>query len=148
MLSCHRCHHIFLGMECWCLKIWHLNVDSLKWIKISRSLKVTVTNSSELLAQKSVKPEPGGQGGHWPPQYLADQLTLFQLGEGRLSPPISTGPPNVFHLPASLEIYYSGKSHLIRFLRSCRGAPLKTSNFLNQKRERDELISDDIPNQQ
>ena len=24
-------------------------------------------------------PEPGGQGGHWPPpQYLADQLTLFQ----------------------------------------------------------------------
>ena len=28
------------------------------------------------------------------------------------------------------------------------GAPLKTSNFLNQKRERDELISDDIPNQQ
>ena len=81
-----------------------MNVDSLKWIKISRSLKVTVTNSSELLAQKSVKPEPGGQGGHWPPQYLADQLTLFQLGEGRLSPPISTGPLNNFHLPASLHL--------------------------------------------
>ena len=22
----------------------------------------------------------GGQGGHWPPQYLADQLTLFEPG--------------------------------------------------------------------
>ena len=31
-------------------------------------------------------PEPGGHGGHWPSQYLADQLTLFQPGEGRLSP--------------------------------------------------------------
>ena len=31
----------------------------------------------------SVMPEPGG--GHCPPsQYLADQLTLFQPGEGRL----------------------------------------------------------------
>ena len=50
----------------------------------------------------AVMPELGGQGGHWPPQYLADQLTLFQPGEGRLSPPITTGPPNVSHLPASL----------------------------------------------
>ena len=49
-------------------------------------------------------PEPGGQGGHRPPQYFADQLTLcIQTGEGRLSPPITTGPPNVFHLPASLN---------------------------------------------
>ena len=31
-------------------------------------------------------PEPVGPGGHWNPQYLADQLTLFQPGEGRLSP--------------------------------------------------------------
>ena len=44
----------------------------------------------------------GGQGGHWPSQYLADQLTPFQPGEGRLSPPITTGPPKVFHLPASV----------------------------------------------
>ena len=35
--------------------------------------------------------------------YLADQLTLFQLGKGRLSPPITAGPPNFFHLPASLS---------------------------------------------
>ena len=50
----------------------------------------------------AVMPEPGRPGGPWPPQYLADQLTLFDPGEGRLSPPITTGPPNVFHLPASL----------------------------------------------
>ena len=43
------------------------------------------------------------QGGHWPPQYLADPLTLFQLGRAdypHLS--LHTGTPNVFHLPASL----------------------------------------------
>ena len=33
----------------------------------------------------TVMPEPGGPGGHWHPQYLADQLTLFQPGEGRSS---------------------------------------------------------------
>ena len=31
-------------------------------------------------------PEPGGgQGGHWPPQYLADQLTLFEPGRADYS---------------------------------------------------------------
>ena len=29
-------------------------------------------------------------------------ITLFKPGNGRLSPPITTGPPNVFHLQASL----------------------------------------------
>ena len=62
---------------------------------------------------------------------------------------ISQSYRNEFLRAIGTEIYYSGKSHLIRFLPSCRGAPLlKTSNFLNQKRERDELISDDIPRQQ
>ena len=28
----------------------------------------------------SVVPEAEGPGGHWPPQYLADQLTLIQPG--------------------------------------------------------------------
>ena len=51
----------------------------------------------------SVMPEPGG-GGTVPPQYLADQLTLFQLEKGRLSPPITTGTPNCFHLPASPSV--------------------------------------------
>ena len=39
-----------------------------------------------------------------PPQYLADQLTLFQPGGGgRFCPPFTSGTPNVFHLPASLR---------------------------------------------
>ena len=37
-----------------------------------------------------------------PPQYLADQLTLFQPAEGKLSPPITTGTAKNIHLPASL----------------------------------------------
>ena len=53
-------------------------------------------------------PEPGGSGGPLAPQYLADQLTLhIPTGEGRLSPPITTGNPNVFHLPAALYIIVS-----------------------------------------
>ena len=43
---------------------------------------------------KTVMPEPGGG---------ADQLTLFQLGEDRLSPLITTAPPKKNHLPASLQ---------------------------------------------
>ena len=52
MISWKEKGSIWWRMECSCLKIWHLNVDRLKWIKISRSLKVTVTNSLELLARK------------------------------------------------------------------------------------------------
>ena len=54
----------------------------------------------------TVMPEPGGPGGQWPSQYLANELTLLQPGEGRLSPPISTGTPKFFHLPASLNSKY------------------------------------------
>ena len=49
-------------------------------------------------------PEPGEPGEPLTPQYFADQLTLLQQGEGRLSPAITTGPPKLFHLPASLII--------------------------------------------
>ena len=50
----------------------------------------------------------GGAGGPLvpPPQYFADQLTLFE--PGRTDFPhlhITTGPPNVFHLPAALNTY-------------------------------------------
>ena len=42
----------------------------------------------------TVMPEPGGGAGEpLAPEYLADQLTLFQPGEGILSPPITTCPP-------------------------------------------------------
>ena len=50
----------------------------------------------------AVIPEPGGPGGPLASQYLAAQLTLFQPVEGRLSPSSTTGPPKLFHLPASL----------------------------------------------
>ena len=45
----------------------------------------------------TVMPELRGPGGPLaPPQYLVDQLTLFQPGKGILSPPITTGPPPIF----------------------------------------------------
>ena len=47
----------------------------------------------------------GPEGPDWPLQYLADQLTLFQLG--RADYPnllLLAGTPNVFNLPATLTI--------------------------------------------
>jgi hypothetical protein len=61
-------------------------------------------------------PELGG-GGH-----LADQLTVNPIptGEGRLSPPITTDTPNVFHLPASLCInLYNGEKKVLYKQVSC-----------------------------
>ena len=45
----------------------------------------------------AVMPEPWGPGGPLPPtQYLADQLTLFQPGEGRFAPQLIMAPPIFF----------------------------------------------------
>ena len=38
----------------------------------------------------------GMPGGQVSPQYLADQLTLFQPGEDRLCPPLTLAPPKFF----------------------------------------------------
>ena len=38
----------------------------------------------------------------WHPQFLADQLTLFQLGGADYAHHITTGTSNFLHLPASL----------------------------------------------
>ena len=38
----------------------------------------------------------GGQGGHWPPQYLADQLTLFQPGRADYPHLMLLAPPMFF----------------------------------------------------
>ena len=59
-------------------------------------------NSSKYIIRIS----DAGTGGARGARYLADQLTLFEPGEGRLSAPITAGPPppNVFHLPASLRM--------------------------------------------
>ena len=50
----------------------------------------------------SVMPEPGGPGGPLAPPIFGRSVNPIPTGEGRLSPPITTGTPNVFHLPASL----------------------------------------------
>ena len=50
----------------------------------------------------------GGPGGPLAHQYLTDQLTLFQPGEGRFSPPITTGTPNFFS-PSGITEDYSLK---------------------------------------
>ena len=51
-------------------------------------------------------PEPGGPGGPLPPpQYLADQLTLFQPWGADSVHPLLEAPPMFFHLPASLRMY-------------------------------------------
>ena len=50
-------------------------------------------------AHGTVMPEPGGGTG--PPIY-GRSVNPFPTGEGRLSQPITTGTPNVFHLPAAL----------------------------------------------
>ena len=48
-------------------------------------------------------PEPGGPGGPLAPQIFGRSVNPIPTGEGRLSPTITTGTPNVFHLPASLN---------------------------------------------
>ena len=44
-------------------------------------------------------PEPGGPLA---PPIFVRSFNPIGTGEGRLSPPMTTGTPNVFHLPASL----------------------------------------------
>ena len=50
-------------------------------------------------------PEPWGARGATgpPPQYLADQLTLFEPGRADYPHLLLLPPLNVFHLPASLS---------------------------------------------
>ena len=50
-------------------------------------------------------PEPGGPGGPLAPPIFGRSVNPIRTGESRLSPPITTGPLNVFHLPASLRRY-------------------------------------------
>ena len=51
----------------------------------------------------SVMPEPGRPGGPLAPPIFGRSVNPIRTGEGRLSPPITTGPLNIFHLPASLK---------------------------------------------
>ena len=55
----------------------------------------------------------GGQGGHWPPQYFADQLTLFEPGRADYPHLLLLAPPMFFtfrhHCPL---ITYLGLTHI------------------------------------
>ena len=60
-------------------------------------------------------PEPGG-----PPPIFFRSFNPIGTGEGRLSPPITTGPPNIFHLPASInrnELKLPISAHMSDFVR-------------------------------
>ena len=53
----------------------------------------------------AVVPELGGPGGPLALPIFGRSVNPIPTGEGRLSPPITTGTPNVFHLPASLTFH-------------------------------------------
>ena len=60
-----------------------------------------------------------GLGGHCPlPQYLAAQLTLFQLGEGWLSPLITTAPSQIYS-PSGITVTNLWKIHFCFWLQFC-----------------------------
>ena len=48
----------------------------------------------------------GGPGGPLAPPIFFRSVNPIRTGVGRLSPPITTGTPNVFHLLASLGILF------------------------------------------
>ena len=72
-------------------------------------ISIPISNIKDSLCPHS----HAGTGGDWwgtgiaPPQLLADQLTLFLLGEGRLCPPITTAPSlKVFPLLVFVHSFY------------------------------------------
>ena len=65
----------------------------------------------------TVVPEPGGPGGPLAPPIFCRSVNPIRTGEGRLSPPITAGPPDVFHLPASLYWYWSRDNWYLYALR-------------------------------
>jgi hypothetical protein len=52
--------------------------------------------------------EPGGPGGPLAPPIFGRSVNPIPTWEGRLSPPITTGTPNFFHLPALLGMVIDG----------------------------------------
>jgi hypothetical protein len=55
----------------------------------------------------------GGARGTLTLQIFCVSANLFQPGKGRLCPPITTGTPKFFHLPASLLTKYELDTPLI-----------------------------------
>ena len=46
----------------------------------------------------------GAQGGHWPPQYLADQLTLLQPGRKDYPHLLPLAPPMFLISPSGITV--------------------------------------------
>ena len=74
----------------------------------------------ERMLETAVMPEPGGPGGPLAPPIFGRSVNPIQTRKGRLSPPITTGTPKVFHLPAALNYYictgiYRPKACVINF---------------------------------
>ena len=74
-------------------------------------------------------PELGGRGGHWPPQYLADQLTLFKPGVGRLCPPLPLAPPQSF-LPSGITVIDSKYPEIVKY---SKGNEARIQNIVLRK---------------
>ena len=61
------------------------------------------TNQKECTCPFYILSSDAGTGGATGPPILGRSVNPIPTGEGRLSPPITTGPPNVFHLPTPLQ---------------------------------------------
>ena len=65
---------------------------ALLQVKVNQSVKKSSTDKMIIWMTQKVSKIPAVPKR----QYLANLLTLFIMGEGRLSPPITTGPPIFF----------------------------------------------------
>ena len=61
----------------------------------------------------------GGPGGPLAPPIFGRSVNPIPIGEGRLSPPITTGTPNVFHLPAPLRLVQNKLTGISFFAKKC-----------------------------
>ena len=61
------------------------------------------TKWGKVQAIHAVMPEPVGPGGPPALPIFGRSVNPIPIGKGRLFPPITTGTPNVFQLPASLN---------------------------------------------
>ena len=72
----------------------------------------------------------GGPGGPLAPPIFGRSVNPIPTGEGRLSPPITPGTPNVFHLPASLHLNQSFGDRPSRTFSNQVGTTIHTFSFL------------------
>ena len=76
--------------------------DNLNSFNLIRTVLFFAVEAPVTLA---VMPEPERGGGRDPtdPPIFGQSANPFPIGKGRLSPSITTGTPNIFHLLASLN---------------------------------------------